>query len=130
MSNVIFRVCKLMSEKIKKKIFIFFWVPYPVKYVVNIHTPSLLWSIKEFPNDSMLHIVSDRYLNSGAFEGYIEHHKADVDLIEKIRLVEKRFIDEKIFTDLDKQYKSNNLVWAHLLTKRFEPLEGKLNDIL
>ncbi|MDA5534846.1 hypothetical protein HB976_07320 [Yersinia mollaretii] len=120
-----------MSSKKYNK-YIFFWLPYDVKYTHKTFLTSLYLALDRFPIKDAIHIGQEKIFEpppADIAENWLASYDASIPTEDLLASVDKVLIDPEIFDKLEKEYKSKNIVWGKLLTERYLPLEIILNDI-
>ncbi|MCB5306753.1 GT99 family glycosyltransferase N-terminal domain-containing protein [Yersinia massiliensis] len=120
----------MFSKKDNK--FVFFWLPYDVKYTHTTFLTSFYLSLDRFPLESSIHIGQEKIFDvphQDIPKNWLASYNANIPTLDILNSVEKVFIDTKIFQDLEDKYKSKNIVWSKLLTERYLPLEALIIDI-
>lgn len=109
----------------KKSKYLFFWLPYDVKYTYETFLTGFYLSIKRFPVADAIHLGHEKiFENVPAHlpENWLQGYHTDMPTNEEINGLEKIIWGSDVFQDLESQLKSKNLVWEHILTKEYEPL--------
>ena len=109
----------------KKSKYLFFWLPYDVKYTYETFLTGFYLSIKRFPCADALHIGHNKIFEnvpSHLPENWLQAYHTDMPTNEDLNNLDKIVWDNDIFLDLERELKSKNLVWEHILTKEYEPL--------
>lgn len=120
-----------MSSKKDSK-YIFFWLPYDVKYTHKTFLTSLYLALDRFPIKDAIHIGQKKIFEPPSAdipENWLESYDANIPSEELLASTDRILIDPKVFDELEKKYKSKNIVWGKLLTERYLPLELLLSDI-
>lgn len=120
----------------KKSKYLFFWLPYDVKYSYETFLTAFYLSVKRFPCDDAIHIGHAEIFQdvpSHLPDNWLANFKASLPDNEELRKLDKVIWDSNVFSSLENKLKSKNLVWKHILTQEYEPLmhlfEAELNRI-
>ncbi|WP_223564031.1 GT99 family glycosyltransferase N-terminal domain-containing protein [Pantoea agglomerans] len=109
----------------KKSRYLFFWLPYDVKYSYETFLTAFYLSIKRFPCEDAIHIGHERIFQdvpSHLPKNWLEGFSTAMPESEEIRALDKIIWSSDVFSNLENDLKSKNLVWEHILTKEYEPL--------
>ncbi|MFV8798907.1 GT99 family glycosyltransferase N-terminal domain-containing protein [Yersinia enterocolitica] len=120
-----------MSSRKDSK-YIFFWLPYDVKYTHKTFLTSLYLALDRFPIKNSIHIGQKKIFEPPSAdipENWLASYDANIPTEDLLASIDKILIDPKVFDELEKKYKSKNIVWGKLLTERYLPLEPLLSDI-
>lgn len=120
----------MYSKKDNK--YIFFWLPYDVKYTHKTFLTSLYLALDRFPIKNAIHIGQKKIFEPPSAdipENWLASYDANIPTEDLLTSIDKILINPEIFDELEKKYKSKNIVWGKLLTERYLPLEILLNDI-
>jgi len=117
----------------KQSKFIFFWLPYDVKYTYETFLTAFYLAIKKFPIEDSIHIG-----HQSIFDGVPQHlpenwlagYQATLPSDEELNKVDKIIWGSDIFQPLEDVLTSKNLVWRELLTNVFPPLQEKFEECL
>ncbi|HEN3576808.1 TPA: hypothetical protein U5E05_004150, partial [Yersinia enterocolitica] len=120
----------MYSKKDNK--YIFFWLPYDVKYTHKTFLTSLYLALDRFPIKNAIHIGQEKIFERPSAdipENWLASYDASIPTEDLLSSTDKILINPEIFDELEEKYKSKNIVWGKLLTERYLPLEFLLNDI-
>lgn len=109
----------------KKSKYLFFWLPYDVKYSYETFLTAFYLSVKRFPSDDALHIGHEKiFQNVPAHipENWLQGFKTSLPTEDELKNLDKIIWSNEIFLTLEQQVKSKNLVWEHILTREYKPL--------
>lgn len=109
----------------KKSKYLFFWLPYDVKYTYETFLTSFYLSIKRFSSDDALHIGHGKIFEaipSHLPENWLKDYHSDMPTNDDLASIDKIIWGSEVFQDLEKQLKSKNLVWEYILKHEYEPL--------
>jgi hypothetical protein len=117
----------------KKKIFVFFWLPYAAKYTHQTFLTAFYIALNRFPKDQCIHIGMNALFAPPPSElpaSWLESFGCQLPSARELSELNKRTIDPSIFHELQRELVSNNLVYKNLLTKPHDGLKNALNVIL
>jgi len=112
----------------KKSKFIFFWLPYDVKYTYETFLTAFYLAIKKFPVEDSIHIGHKTIfadVPQHLPENWLSAYQVSLPKKQELDALEKIIWEENIFQPLEDSLSSKNLVWRELLTKVFTPLQEK-----
>lgn len=120
--------------------FVSFLLPYPVRYVEAPYLWVYYKQLCSLSPDEVMFVGSADYFQSpeyfmsqGRWEVRDEYHPGldyRIPFPSDVTSSRKFVIDPKIFDSLERNYLSPNLVWRHLLTQDFEPLQLAFKEVL
>lgn len=116
----------------KQKRFIFFWLPYSVKYDPYTFLTAFYLSLHRWEKHNAIHIGPPNLFDipTGIPADWLNCYNCPLPDKKQIEELEKQIIDPNIFRDLQETFFSNNLVWRYLLTERHHGLEDELDKII
>ncbi|WP_292992181.1 GT99 family glycosyltransferase N-terminal domain-containing protein [Pantoea sp.] len=109
----------------KKSKYIFFWLPFDVKYSYETFLTAFYLSVKRFPCNDAIHIGHEQIFQdvpSHLPQNWLAGFNTELPCNEEIRALDKIIWNSDIFSELEGKLKSKNLVWEHILTKDYAPL--------
>lgn len=112
-----------MESKSSK--YLFFWLPYDVKYTYETFLTAFYLSIKRFPSASCVHLGHQKIFEnipSHLPDNWLQAFHTAMPNNEELSALNKIIWNSDIFQQLEDEHKSKNLVWEYLLTKEYQPL--------
>jgi hypothetical protein len=109
----------------KKSKYLFFWLPFDVKYSYETFLTAFYLSVKRFPCNDAIHIGHEQIFQdvpSHLPKNWLAGFNTDLPCNEEIRALDKIIWNSDVFSELEGKLKSKNLVWEHILTKEYAPL--------
>ncbi|WP_431607496.1 GT99 family glycosyltransferase N-terminal domain-containing protein [Pantoea dispersa] len=109
----------------KKSKYLFFWLPYDVKYSYETFLTAFYLSVKRFPGNDAIHIGHEQLFKdvpSHIPEDWLAGFNSSLPDNEELRNLDKIIWSSEVFAELEDKLQSKNLVWEHILTKEYEPL--------
>lgn len=109
----------------KKSRYLFFWLPYDVKYSYETFLTAFYLSVKRFPCDDAIHIGHEQIFQdvpSHLPDNWLAGFNTSLPENEELKRLHKIIWTSDIFSNLEYKLKSKNLVWEYILTKEYEPL--------
>lgn len=109
----------------KKSRYLFFWLPYDVKYSYETFLTAFYLSVKRFPCDDAIHIGHEQIFQdvpSHLPDNWLAGFNTSLPENEELKKLHKIIWTSDVFSNLQHKLKSKNLVWEHILTQEYEPL--------
>ncbi|MBY4889232.1 hypothetical protein K5Y32_14895 [Pantoea sp. DY-15] len=120
----------------KKSKYLFFWLPYDVKYSYETFLTAFYLSVKRFPSDDALHIGHEKIFQSVPSHipnNWLQDFNSSLPTDDELKNLDKILWTNEVFSTLEQEVKSKNIVWEHILTREYEPLmklfEEQLQEI-
>lgn len=113
--------------------FVFFWLPYDVKYSSENFRTAFSLAVSQFPEENSIHIGQEALFSPASEEfayQFYNHNNQSVPDKDKLSKVNKYLISPDIFKPLQDKLYSNNLVWKLLMTEVYQPLVDEIGSIL
>lgn len=109
----------------KKSKYLFFWLPYDVKYSYETFLTAFYLSVKRFSCNDAIHIGHEKIFQDvppHLPENWLADFNTSLPDNEELRNLDKIIWSSDLFSALEVKHKSKNIVWQHILTEEYEPL--------
>ena len=117
----------------KNSKFIFFWLPYDVKYTYETFLTAFYLAINKFPVEESIHIGHPSLFDSVPQhlpKNWLSAYQCDLPSQNDLDTLHKIVWDETLFQPLELALKSKNLVWREILCNVYQPLQEKFEKNL
>lgn len=117
----------------KNSKFIFFWLPYDVKYTYETFLTAFYLAINKFPVEESIHIGHPSLFDSVPQhlpKNWLSAYQCGLPSQNDLDTLHKIVWDETLFQPLELALKSKNLVWREILCNVYQPLQEKFEKNL